>query len=284
MIVVSGAGGHLGRLVVAGLLEKVPAEQIVAATRRTEALGDFAALGVQVRRSDFDAPDTLPAAFDGADRLLLISGAIVSHRVAQHKAAVEAATSVGVGHLVYTSVLRASSTPLGLAADHKTTEEIIAGSGIPHTFLRNSWYTEMYEQRARSGAETGVIIGSAADGRVASASRADYAAAAVAVLAADGTPAPGYELSGDVAWSFPEFASEISRLSGREVSYRDISPEEYRAALLDAGLPEHAADTVSGIDRDIAAGALSYTSGDLRTLIGRPTTPLAETLAAVLPG
>src|SRR5437660_3139600 len=167
MIVVSGAGGHLGRLVVAGLLEKVPAERVVAATRRPEALADFAARGVQVRRSDLDEPDTLPAAFDGADRLLLISGDTVGHRVAQHKAAVDAAASVGVQHLVYTSVLHADRTSLGLAADHTATEEIIAGFGLPHTFLRNCWYTEMFEQRARAGAETGVIVGAAGAGRVA---------------------------------------------------------------------------------------------------------------------
>lgn len=282
MYVISGAGGHLGRLVVAGLLERVPAERIVAATRNPDSVADLAARGVQVRVADFDEPDTLPAAFDGAERLLLISTDGFPRRVAQHKTAVEAAASAGVGHLSYTSVLRAASTHLRLAADHKATEEIIAASGLPHTFLRNSWYTEMYEQRARQGAESGVIIGSAGTGRVASAARADYAAAAVAVLTLDGTPEPVYELSGDTAWSFPELAAATSRVTGREVTYRDLSPAEHRKALLDSGLPEPAADIVAGIDSDIAGGALDGTSGHLRALIGRPTTPLADTLAELL--
>ena len=282
MIVISGAAGHLGRLVVAGLLEKLPAEQIVAATRRPETLADLATRGVQVRPADFDEPDSLPTAFAGADRLLLISTDAVGARVAQHKAAVEAAVSAGVNHLVYTSVLHAGSTRLRLAADHKATEEIITASGLPHTFLRNSWYTEMYEQRARSGAESGIIVGGAGQGRVASASRADYAAAAVAVLTLDGTPNPTYELSGDVAWSFPELAAEVSRISGREVGYRDVPVAEYRKILLDTGLPEPAADTVAGIDHDIAGGALADTPGHLRALIGRSTTPLADTLATLL--
>ncbi len=279
MYVVSGAGGQLGRLVVDGLLTQVPAERIVAATRKPETLDDLAARGVQVRVADFDEPDTLPAAFEGAARLLVISTDGIGRRVAQHKAAVEAAASAGVGHVIYTSVLHADTTHLRLAADHKATEEIITASGLPHTFLRDSWYTEMYEQRARTAAETGVLIGAAGTGRVASASRADYAAAAVAVLTMDGTPDRAYELSGDTAWSFPEFAATVAELTGREVGYRDVTPAEYRKILLDAGLPEPAADTVTGIDQDIAGGALADTPGHLRSLIGRPTTTLTDTLA-----
>jgi NAD(P)H dehydrogenase (quinone) len=282
MYVISGAGGHLGRLVVAGLLERVPAERIVAATRKPEAVADFAARGVQVRVADFDEPDTLPAAFDGAERLLLISTDSVGRRLPQHKAAVEAAAGAGVGHLIYTSILHADTTHIRLAPDHRATEEIIAGSGVPHTFLRNSWYVENYEQRVRQGAESGVIVGSVGDGRVASATRADYAAAAVAVLTLDRTPDPVYELSGDTAWSFPELAAEVSRIAGREVRYQDLSPAEYRTVLLDAGLPEPVAETVAGLDSDIAGGALDATPGQLRELIGRPTTPLAETLEELL--
>jgi NAD(P)H dehydrogenase (quinone) len=282
MIVVSGAAGHLGRLVVAELLERVPAERIVAATRTPDDLHDLAARGVQIRVADFDEPDTLPAAFDGADRLLLISTDAVGRRVPQHKAAVEAAVTAGVGHLIYTSVLHADSTHLRLAADHKATEEIIAATGLPHTFLRNSWYTDMYEQRARTAAETGVLVGAAAHGRVASASWADYAAAAAAVLTVDGIPNTAYELSGDTAWSFPELAAEVAKIAGRPVSYQDVTPDEYRKILLDAGLPEPAADTVAGIDQDIAGGALEDTPGHLRALTGRPTTPLATTLKALL--
>ncbi|HEV2784079.1 MAG TPA: SDR family oxidoreductase [Actinophytocola sp.] len=282
MIVVTGASGQLGRLVIEGLLERVPAERIVAAVRSPEKVAELADRGVQVRRADYDEPDTLPAALAGAERLLLISGDTPGQRLAQHRAVIDAAVTAGVGAIVYTSVLHADTSPLIVAPDHKATEDSIVAAGLPYTFLRNGWYTENYEQAARTAAETGVVIGSAGDGRVASATRADYAAAAVAVLTTDGHAGRIYELSGDKAWSYTELAAEIGRIAAREVGYRNLTPDEHRAALIDAGLPEAAADVYVSFDRDIAAGALGDTPGQLSSLIGRPTTPLAETLAAVL--
>ena len=282
MIVVTGAGGHFGRLVTEGLLDVVPAGEIVAATRRPKALDDLAERGVQVRHADFDAPETLPAAFAGADRLLLISSDAVGSRVGQHKAAIEAATAAGTGFIAYTSVLHANVSPLIVAPEHKATEDLVLASGLPYALLRNGWYTENYELTARGAAESGVIIGSAGDGRVASATRADYAAAAVAVLTTGGHEGRVYELSGDTAWSYPELAAEVARIAGREVVYRNLTGADHRAALIEAGLPEAAADVYVSFDRDIERGALADTPGDLRRLIGRPSTTLAESLGSIL--
>jgi NAD(P)H dehydrogenase (quinone) len=220
----------------------------------------------------------------GADKLLLISGNEVGRRAAQHKAVIEAATVARVGFLAYTSALHASTSPLIVAPEHKATEEAVLASGLPHAFLRNGWYTENYEQAALSAVESGVVIGSAGDGRVATATRADYAAAAVAVLTSDGHEGAVYELTGDVAWTYAEFAAEVARIAGRDVIYRDLTPEEHRAALLGAGLPEAAADVYLSFDRDIARGALDAAGDRLRSLIGRPTTALADYLRITLSG
>ncbi|MFL6144859.1 MAG: NmrA family NAD(P)-binding protein [Labedaea sp.] len=282
MIVVTGAGGQLGRLVVRGLIDVVAPGTVVAATRQPERLADLAARGVEIRHADYDEPATLASAIAGAERLLMVSGDAVGRRAAQHKAVAEAAAAAGVGRIVYTSVLHASTSPLIVAPDHKASEDAVRASGLPFTFLRNGWYTENYGQTVRSAAESGVIIGSAGDGRVASAARADYAAAAVAVLTMAGEPEPVYELSGDVAWSYPELAEEVAGISGRPVAYRDVPAEEHRAALIEAGLPEPVADVYVSFDRDIRRGALASTSGSLRTLIGRPTTTLRDSVAAEL--
>jgi NAD(P)H dehydrogenase (quinone) len=280
MIVVTGASGHLGRLVIDGLLKA--GEPVVAVARQPETVQDLAERGVEIRQADYDDPDTLPAALAGATKLLLISSNAVGRRTAQHKAVVEAAVEAGVGLIGYTSVLHADVSPLIVAPDHKATEEAILASGLPYVFLRNSWYTENYESAARAAVDSGEIIGSAGDGRVATATRADYAAAAVAVLTGSGHENTIYELSGDTAWSYAELAAEVSRISGRTVTYRDLAADEHEQALREAGLPDAAASTYASFDRDIASGALADTPGHLSSLIGRGTTPLANWLTATL--
>jgi NAD(P)H dehydrogenase (quinone) len=282
MIVVTGASGQLGRLVIDGLLERVPADQIAAVARQPESIKDLAELGVEIRQADYDDPNTLPAAVAGASKLLLISSNAVGKRAQQHQAVVEAAKNAGVGLLVYTSVLHAHVSPLIVAPDHKVTEETIIAAGLPYVFLRNGWYTENYEQPARSAVDTGMIIGSAGDGKVASATRADYAAAAVAVLTTGGHENTIYELSGDTAWTYADLAAEVARISGRDVTYRNLPADEHHNSLLEAGLPEAAASTYASFDRDIARGALGTTTGHLSSLIGRPTTTLGNWLTATL--
>ncbi|MFC0542131.1 SDR family oxidoreductase [Kutzneria chonburiensis] len=275
MIVVTGATGALGRLVLAGL---DPADTVGLVRDRAKA----ADLGVPVRVGSYDDPASLRGAFDGADKVLFISGSEVGKRVDQHRAVVDAAKAAGVPHLVYTSVLHADSSPLTLAAEHKATEEIIRAAGIPFTFLRNSWYTEMYAPTFQQAAATGSFVGSAGAGRVGSAARADYAAAAVAVLRGTGHENKVYELAGDNPWSYADVAATVAEVTGKAVSYQDLSSAEHRAALTAAGLNPHVVDLLVDVDGNLAGGALVDGSGDLARLIGHPTTSLRSSIEAVL--
>ncbi|MCI0156065.1 SDR family oxidoreductase [Leifsonia shinshuensis] len=279
-IVVTGATGHLGRLTVDSLLERgVPAAEIRAAGRSAERLAPLAALGVQTAVIDFERPETLDAAFADADALLLVSGSEVGQRIPQHRNAIEAAARSNVGRIVYTSAPRATDTDLILAPEHAETERLLAASGLPVTVLRNNWYTENYTGQVDTAAATGELVGSAAAGRVASASRKDYAEAAAVVLTTDGHEGAVYELGGDVAWTFDDLATVIGELLGRPVGYRSVTPEEHAAALREAGLDEGTAGFVVALDGNIRDGALAEVTGTLSELIGRPTTPLATGLA-----
>jgi NAD(P)H dehydrogenase (quinone) len=277
MIVVTGATGQLGRHVVSGLREK--GAHVVAGARNTAA-----DLGVEVREADYDRPETLDGALAGAEKVLLISANEPGKRLPQHQAVIDAAVRAGVRHLVYTSAPHADTTELVLAPEHKATEEAIRASGIPFTFLRNGWYHENYVDTITRAAETGEVVGAAGDAQVASAARKDYADAAVAVLTGEGHENTVYELSGDVAWTFPEFAKEIGEVAGKPVEYRDLSLEAYEKSLVAAGLPPETAGFVAALEGNIAAGTLAETSGDLNRLIGRPTTPIRTTIEAVLAG
>ena len=282
-LVVTGATGHLGRLVVDHLLAAgVPAADVVATGRRVERLDDLAARGVQVAVADLDAPATLEAAFAGAEVLLLVSGSEVGRRVPQHVAAIEAAKAVGVQRVVYTSAPHADTTSLVLAPEHKATEEALRASGLAWTLARNNWYTENYDGTLAQAAATGVVLTSTHGGRVASADRSDYAAGLAALLTGTGHEGRVYELSGDVAWTFDEFAAAASQVLGREVVHQDVTSEEHLAALLAAGLDEGTAGFLVALDAGIAEGGLADASSDLRDLIGRPTTPLVEGLRSLL--
>jgi NAD(P)H dehydrogenase (quinone) len=282
-IVITGATGHLGRLTLEALLAKgvAPAE-IVAGGRTTDKLADVAARGVRVVPLDYTQPETVDAALAGATQVLLISASDPGDRVAQHRTVVDAAKRVGVGHLAYTSILHADTTEHALAPDHKATEELITASGIPATFLRNGWYTENFTGGVRQAIESGEIVGSVGEGRVASASRSDYAEAAAAVLADAALQGRVYELSGDTAWSHDELASAASELAGRPVVYRDVTPEEHGAILSGFGLDEGTVGFVLALDRGTKAGLLDSTTGELSTLIGHPTVPLLDGLRADL--
>ncbi|QNE33742.1 SDR family oxidoreductase [Leifsonia shinshuensis] len=279
-IVVTGATGHLGRLTVDALLDRgVPAADIRALGRSAERLAPLAARGVQTAVIDFEKPETLDAAFAGADALLLVSGSEVGQRIPQHRNAIDAAVRAGVGRLVYTSAPHADDTDLVLAPEHAETERLLAASGLPVTVLRNNWYTENYTGQVDIAAATGELVGSAATGRVASASRKDYAEAAAVVLTTDGHDGAVYELAGDVAWTFDDLAAAIGELLGRPVAYRSVTPDEHGAALREAGLDEGTAGFVVALDGNIRDGALADATGTLSELIGRPTTPLAAGLA-----
>lgn len=284
MIAITGATGQLGRLVIQNLLTTVPASQIVAAVRSPAKAADLAALGVQVRQADYAQPATLEAAFQGVDKLLLISSSEVGQRAPQHAAVIAAAQKAGVKLLAYTSILRADSSPLGLAAEHKATEAALRASGIPFVLLRNGWYTENYTASVPAALQYGAVMGSAKDGRIASAARADYAAAAAAVLTKDGQAGQVYELAGDSAYTLSELAAEIAKQSGKTVVYNDLPEAAYAAALVQVGLPEGFAALLADSDVGASKGGLFDDGHQLSQLIGRPTTPLAEVVKAALAG
>ncbi|WP_435271019.1 SDR family oxidoreductase [Streptomyces sp. 1222.5] len=280
-IVVTGATGHLGRHVVEQLLEKVPAEQITAVVRDKAKAAGLAARGVRLAVADYNAPETFDGLFSAGDRVLLISGnEFDKGRVRQHEVVIDAARAAGVALLAYTSA--PGSLRAALADDHRATEEVLLASGLPYSLLRNGWYHENYTENLAPVLEHGAVVQAAGDGRISSASRADYAAAAVAVLTGEGHENTTYELGGDVAWGFAEYADELSRQTGREIVYNPVSVEALTGILTGAGLPAPLAAILAGVDASIEKGELAVSSGDLSRLTGRPTTPLADAVAAAL--
>ncbi|RLM19638.1 NAD(P)-dependent oxidoreductase [Brenneria alni] len=282
MIAVTGASGQLGRLVIEELLDEVPASDVLALVRDVTKVADLAARGVQVKAADYNQPAALVSALQGVDKVLLISSSEVGQRTAQHRNVIEAAQQAKVKLLAYTSLLHADTSPLALATEHKETEAVLKASGLPYVLLRNGWYTENYAASIPAALQHGVFIGSAGEGKIASAARADYAAAAAAVLTQDNQAGKVYELAGDEPYTLAELAAEVSRQSGKAIGYQDLPAAEYKAALVAAGLPEIFADLL--VDSDIGAskGGLFDDSHQLSRLIGRSTTPLSTVVKGVI--
>jgi NAD(P)H dehydrogenase (quinone) len=282
-IVVTGATGHLGRHVVEQLLEKVPADQVTAVVRDEAKAADFAARGVKLAVADYNTPGSFGSVFAAGDKVLLISGnEFDKGRVGQHKVVIEAAKAAGVALLAYTSA--PGSLTAALADDHRGTEEALLASGVPYALLRNGWYHENYTENLGPVLEHNAVVAAAGEGRVSSASRADYAAAAAAVLTGEGHENKTYELGGDEAWSFAEYAAELSRQTGKEIAYSPVSVEAFTGILAGAGLPGPLAAIFAGVDACIEKGELVVSSGDLSRLTGRPTTPLADAIAVAVKG
>lgn len=284
MIAITGATGQLGRLVIDALLQRVPASEVLALVRDPLKARDLTALGVTVRQADYSQPPTLATALVGVERLLLISSNEIGQRTAQHLAVIDAAKAAGVKLLAYTSVLRADTSALGLAAEHLATEQALSASGLDHVVLRNGWYSENYSAGLPTALEHGVLLGAAGQGRIASAARADYAEAAAVVLTSEGQAGRVYELAGDSAYTLEQLAAQTARQSGKPLVYQNLSQEEYQAALLGIGLPEGFAVLLADSDAAAAKGALFDDGQQLSRLIGRGTTPIADSVAAVLKG
>lgn len=281
MIAITGATGHLGQLTIHALLGRgIAPQDIVALVRDPQKAEALAALGVQVRRADYTQPDTLRAALEGVDKVLLVSSSDLNDRVGQHRNVIEAAKQAGVKLLAYTSFLRADTSKLSLTADHKPTEEAIRASGIPFVFLRNGWYLENYNPA--QAVQFGAVAGSAGEGRVSAASRADYAAAAAAVLSTPNQENKIYELGGDQAFTLSELAAEIAAQSGKAVVYQNMPEKAYAQMLAGVGVPAVMADMLADSDVGLEQGALYTESRDLSRLIGRPTTPLKDAVKAAL--
>jgi NAD(P)H dehydrogenase (quinone) len=279
-ILVTGATGQLGALVVERLLELVPAEQVAVSVRNPEKAAHLKAKGVDVRQGDYSSPEPLEKAFAGAERILIVSGTD-AERLQQHKNAVDAAKKAGVSFIAYTSVANAPNSSLSLAADHKATEAYIQASGIPYAFLRNNWYIENEADGIKATAQGAPIVHASGAAKIGWAARRDYAHAAAAVLAGQGHENAVYELSGKLI-SHEELAAIVSSVLGKEVQAQNVDDAAYAKMLVGLGLPEGAAAFVTGFQTAMRDGALSVESNDLEKLLGRPQQPLAEVIAALL--
>ena len=280
---VTGASGPFGRHAVTGLIESgVAPSDIVALVRTPSKVADLAEQGVQVRTADYSATETLAAALAGVDTLLLVSSSEVGQRFAQHSNVIDAAKSAGVSRIVYTSVLRADTSELALAPEHKATEAALRASGVAFTLLRNGWYIENYLGQVEQYKATGEIVGASGDGRVSAAPRADFAAAAVAALVQPGHENAVYELGGAPAFTMTELAAALSSATGTTIVYRNVTPEELTSILEGVGLDAGTAGFVTALDVATAREDLYTDSGDLQRLLGRESTPLAEVLTAAV--
>jgi NAD(P)H dehydrogenase (quinone) len=278
-VAVTGATGQLGRLVIAKLKGTVTAVNVVALARSPAKAAD---LGVAVREADYTKPETLNLALAGVDTLLLISSSQIGGRIAKHRNVIEIAKKTGVKRIAYTSLLHADVSPLDLATEHRQTEALLKASGIPFTILRNGWYTENYTGLIGNALAGGAFIGSAGEGEISSAPRADYAEAAATVLTGEGHGGKVYELAGDEAYTLFELAAEISRQTRRTIPYKNLPEAEYATALAAFGLPGELAEAIARWDVCASKGALFDDGRQLSGLIRRPTTPMAVAVADML--
>ncbi|PLL13232.1 NAD(P)-dependent oxidoreductase [Tabrizicola sp. TH137] len=276
-LALTGATGQLGRLAIAAL--KARGHAPIALVRD---LAKAADLGTEARAFDYKATSTLAPALAGVTTLVLISSNDFDDRMGQHRNVIDAAQKAGVSRILYTSILRAETTPMLLAADHKATEGLIRASGLGFTFLRNGWYTENHTGSLGGAIAAGALIGSAGDGRFSSAARADYAEAIAVTATTEGHVGKIYELAGDVGYSYAELAAEVSRQTGKTIPYNDLPPATYAGILESFGLPAGFAHVLADSDVQAGQGALYDDSRTLSRLIGRPTTPMADTVAQAL--
>ncbi|HDT2308789.1 TPA: SDR family oxidoreductase [Citrobacter braakii] len=282
MIAITGATGQLGQHVIETLLKTVPASQIVAIVRNPAKATALSQQGITVRQADYSDEAAFTTALQGIDKLLLISSSEVGQRAPQHRNVINAAKAAHVKFIAYTSLLHADRSPLGLADEHIATEKMLAESGIAYALLRNGWYTENYLASAPAALEHGVFIGAAGEGKIASATRADYAAAAARVISEDGHAGKIYELAGDAGWTLSQLAAELAKQSGKKVVYQNLSEADFAAALKSVGLPAGLADMLADSDVGASKGGLFDDSHTLSKLIGRPTTSLADSVKGIV--
>ena len=281
-LLITGASGQLGHLVIEHLRRLDPGADITAMVRTPQAANELAPFRATTRIGDYTDPASLDAALTGIDRLLLISSSVLGQRAAHHKNVIEAAMRASVSLVVYTSILRAETSELSLAAEHLATEKMLRESGLPFVILRNGWYLENDTAMLAPAVAHGAIIGSAGDGRLSSASRSNYAEAAALVMLHGAPAGTIYELAGDEAFTLTQLAASVSQRTGKTVGYRNMGEAEYRAALLGMGLPDDMATMLAETSAAAAKGALEDHGHELSRLIGHSTTPLADAVAAVV--
>ena len=279
-IAITGSTGHLGRILIERLKATQPVNSLIALARTPAKAAD---LGVTVREADYTKPDTLARALAGIDTLMMISASELGHRVEQHRHMIDAAEKAGVRRIVYTSLLLADTSPLkALADEHIQTERMLKDSGIPHTLLRNGWYTENYLGSIQGVLAGGAVLGSATRGQISSAARADYAEAALVVLTHTGHDGKTYELAGDQAYTLSDLAAEIAKQTGKSIVYKNLPEADYVKKLQEFGLPAGFAAAIAGWDVGASKGGLFDDGHVLSKLIGRPTTPMPATVAQAL--
>ena len=281
-IAITGATGQLGNLVIEQLLQLTAAQNIVALVRKIDKAEHFKVQGIEPREFDYDRPETLVPALSGIDKLLLISANEIGRRTPQHQAVIDAAKVAGVPYLAYTSLLRADTSPLGLAQEHRETEKLIQDSGLRYTFLRNNWYSENYLAGVAHTIEIRTLFGAAQDGRISSASRIDYAEAAAKVLTSTSHENKTYELAGSESFSLSDLATFIGQAVNKDIIYQNLSAEEYTQGLTQAGLPAGLVDVIVDADIQTIQGAMYSDSQDLEQLIGRKTTNIQDAIKAAL--
>jgi len=278
-IAVTGATVQLGNTAIGELKNRVPKENIIALVRD---LKKAANLGVEARRFDYNKPETLADALKGVDRLLLISSNDLSQRAQQHRNVIEAAKEAGVKWIVYTSLLHADESTLNLAGDHLETEKALKGSGVEYTLLRNGWYSENYTGSIPGAVQGGAFLGSAGDGKISSAPRADYANAAAIVISDQNHKGKVCELAGDNFYTLTDLAAEVSKQTGKTIPYKNLSETEYAEALKNMGLPEGFPNALANWDVSASKGDLFDNSYQLSKILGRPSTPISNSVKAAL--
>ncbi|WP_153769834.1 SDR family oxidoreductase [Labrenzia sp. CE80] len=281
MLALTGANGQLGRLVLKTLADR-NIKDVRALVRSPDKAADLASDTVTLVEADYDRPDTLDAALEGVERLLLISGSEIGQRTRQHAAVIDAAKKAGVSFIVYTSLINTGSSPMILAQEHETTEAALKASGIAHVILRNGWYLENYAGTVDAALAHGAVVGGSGDGLISAASRKDYAEAAAITLTGDDTSTRIHELGGAPALTLAELAAEISAQTGRDIPFQNLPQADYAKVLVGAGLPQGFADVLADTDAAAAKGALYTASTDLEDIIGHPTLSLKAFVSSAL--
>ena len=270
---ITGATGQLGQLVVQKLKDKNPDAKLVALVRNPDKAKP---LGIEAKAFDYEQPEALPKALEDIDRLVFISGSEIGKRETQHKNVINAAKQAQVKQIAYTSLLHADTSSMIIAPEHLATEKMLQDSGIPHTILRNGWYTENYTAGLKQAVEQGAIIGSAGDGKISSATREDYAEAIAETIINDDHTGKTYELAGDQTFTMQDLAAEVSKQTGKNIEFVNLPEAEYAQKLQEIRLPEGMAKAFASLDYSASKNDLHDESGELARLINRPTTSLSQ--------
>ncbi|TGK56105.1 SDR family oxidoreductase [Leptospira wolffii] len=266
-VLVTGASGQLGRLVLEELLKKGH-KNIIATTRKPESLDDFSKRGVIVRSASFGDPKGLAKAFEGADRVLLISTDNIGNRIQEHGNAVDAAVQAGVKRILYTSMIDPDHAPVTFAFEHAGTEEKIRKSGLHYTILRNGLYSDYLIPKLQHAAASGTLAGSGGEGACSYVTRLDCAKAAASALVAPSSGNLVLDITGPKAWTYSELAKLTGELTHKNVSYLDLPAEELSKGLVGVGIPKPMADALASFDISIREGYMKGVSTSVKDLTG----------------